>query len=918
PGLDGAGTYTVTIKAQSIGGTLATWQNYTLVIGDTWAPTFTNAPSGGQPGMPYSYVPTFNESATITAHGTSAPFLTWTGSGYQGTPDIDDAGSYWISITAVSDVGLLSAHQNRTFVIGEGWAPTFTNSPGNGREAFLYSYVPTFNESVTITAHGTSAPFLTWTGSGYQGTPGLGMAGSYWIDITATSVAGLLSTHQNSTLTIMTSWAPTFTNSPGNGREAFLYSYVPTFNESATITAQSTNAPFLTWTGSGFQGTPGLTQSGSYWIDITAVSVQGLLSVTRSSSFTILDSWAPSFTSVPITEGRELYPYSYQPTCNETAIWTVVLDAPFLSWDGTALSGTPDITDSGSYQVSIGVTSVQGALTAWQNFTLIVGDSWAPTFTNQPEDGAIGVPYEYEPSFNESAEITAHATNAQFLVWKGTGYQGTPDTEDAGIYWIDITARSIDGTLTTHQNSTFHVLNGWAPTFTNQPEDGVELDPYEYIPTFNESVTITAHSTNAPFLIWDENGYNGTPQVGGAGTYWINLTALSSLGRVPAYQNDTFTIAPVGPPAFLSTSPCGPFFAPLELLYVIEMSEPCTLAMFTDADFLTLQGNEVRGPMAPGIYDVELQATSVRSGLTCWQNFTMEVGIDEEPPELIIEGLSNGTYTNNRTLELDLSSMDGDGSGGVTFWSKINKDPWQCHGQVSRITLELPLGTSKIQIKGVDLVGNEAYVNLTVHIDNSAPKVLHSSHTGDHVAPKGALSVAFSKAMDHKSVIVRVNGVPVELTWEDNVSLYEPPEGWAENTEYNVTVNGKDVYGNQLLEVSWTFRTGLALGSINGKITDEFGHPVVNATLIINGTVVAVTDQYGNFSFELPPGQYMVTVRGEGFEERSFNINVTIVAPLDVNTMLEWPMNIPWTIWLPLPFFLLEAVLIVIYRRRHR
>jgi len=917
PGLDDAGSYVISISAQSPLGKGTAWQNFTLVIADTWSPTFTNVPAGGRPGMAYSYVPTFNESVTITSHSTNAPFLTWTGSGYQGTPYVENAGGYWINITATSEAGLLSTYQNRTFAIGEGWPPSFTSSPQDGRETFPYGYFPTFNESAVITAFGTDAQFLTWTDAGYQGTPGLGTAGDYWINITATSVAGAGTAYQNITFTVAASWAPAFTNSPGNGREAVSYGFVPTFNESVTITAHGTNAPFLAWNGSGYQGTPGLAQSGNYWIRVAALSVGGGLSVDRNSTFIIYDSWAPTFTSLPATEGRELSPYLYLPSCNETVIWTVSYDAPFLVWNGSALSGIPGASGSGTYSVHLGAISVSGALTTWQNFTLMIGDSWAPTFLSVPQDGCIAFPYEYVPQFNESADITAHGTDAPFLRWMGDHYQGTPDVEDAGSYWINITARSLNGTLSSHQNRTFQVVQGWAPSFTNAPPDGMELYLYEHTPALNESAVITSHSTNAPFLLWNGHGYAGTPQMGQAGTYWINTTALSSSGRAPAWQNGTFAIVPIGPPTFTSDAPSGPFFAPLELVYAIETSEPCDLVMDTDAGFLGLQGDQVRGEMVPGTYHVHLLAISERSGLTCWQNFTLQVGTDDEPPELIIEGLTDDAYTNRTSLELDLSSMDGDGSGGVSFWSRINQDPWRSHGQVSRITLELPQGTSIIQIKGVDRVGNEAMANLTVHIDTVAPVVVHHSHTGTAVSPEGALSVAFSKAMERSSVMVRVNGAPADLTWQNDTALLSPSEGWAEDTEYNVSVSGRDLYGNQLPEVSWTFRTGFVMVLASGTVLDPFGNPVANATLSINGTVVAITDQDGHFSFELRPGSYLIIVSGRGFEDLIFEVTAAPTVPVQVSTMLEWHHEIPWTVWLPLPFFILQAALMFAYRRRH-
>ncbi|MHC1680333.1 MAG: carboxypeptidase regulatory-like domain-containing protein [Methanomassiliicoccales archaeon] len=917
PGTSDAGSYAISIRAQSVSGELTAWQNFTLVIGDTWAPTFQNVPPGGRPGTHYSYAPEFNETVTITAHSTSAPFLTWDGSGYQGDPGIDDAGSYWISITALSNAGLLSATQNRTFAIGEGWAPAFENIPADGREAFPYSYFPQFNESVTITAHSTNAPFLSWTGSGYEGTPELGSAGQYWISITAASIPGVGSATQNSTFTIGASWSPNFTNSPGNGRELALYTYVPTFDESVSITAHSTTATFLTWTGAGYQGIPSLAQSGVYWINITALSVNGGLSAELHSQFTIYDSWAPMFTSVPITEGRELSLYEYEPLCNETVIWTVSQYPDFLSWDGSVLSGTPGPQDSGSYSIRISAFSPSGSLTAWQNFTLVIGDTWAPTFTNAPPNAGISLPYSYYPAFNESVTIIAHSTNANFLAWIGSGYEGTPAPDDAASYWISITAFSVDGLLSATMNSTFQVLQGWEPVFTNSPQSGLELDPYVFAPTFNESASITAYSTDAPFLNWNGTAYLGTPLLGQAGLYWINVTAISDAGRLSSWLNASFSINVLGPPVFLTEPPANPFFATLQMTYSIETSEPCAFLLISDASFLRIEGDEVVGELTEGTYFVHIRAVSLHSDLVAWQNFTMLVITDEEPPEIVIDQTIDGAFMNSTTLDLDLSSLDGDGSGNITIWSKINEEGWRSHGQVSRISLNLPQGPSLIQIKGVDRVGNEGFLNFTVHVDTIAPAVIRHSHAGSKVTPEGALSVEFSKAMDRDSVKVHVNGALADLAWNNSTVQFLPEEGWAEDTEYNVSVSGKDLYGNQLSVVSWTFRTGYLTVIASGTVQDPFGNPVVNATLSINGTVVAITDGNGSFSFELRPGMYVVVIRADGFEDLTIELTANRSVPLELSSMVEWHREIPWTIWLPLPFFLLQAVLIIMYRRRH-
>lgn len=197
-----------------------------------WAPSFENAPADGRETQSYSFVPNLNETdAVITAHNTNAPFLSWNGTGYSGTPSTAQAGMYWISISAQSVLGTLTATLNETFVIGDTWGPMFMDVPFDGQETVTYGYEPALNESYTVTAYSTNADFLSWVGNMYLGTPGSSDAGEYWINVTVRSNAGLLNTTLNETFIIKDTWAPVPTASPIDGQETAYYEFRPEFND---------------------------------------------------------------------------------------------------------------------------------------------------------------------------------------------------------------------------------------------------------------------------------------------------------------------------------------------------------------------------------------------------------------------------------------------------------------------------------------------------------------------------------------------------------------------------------------------------------------------------------------------------------------------------------------------------------------
>ncbi len=455
------------------------------------------------------------------------------------------------------------------YLYGEGpvtWAPAFENAPADGRETLTYSFFPDLNETdAVITAHGTNAPFLSWTGTGYSGTPSTSQSGTYWISVSAQSVPGTLTATLNETIVIADTWGPQFLNAPSDGQETVPYTYEPELNDSCTITAHSTNAPFLSWDGSRYAGTPDSAASGSYWISITAQSTPGLLSATLNETLIINDTWAPVPTAFPL-DGQETASYEFHPAFNDTSAAVVYMDtnASFLelidedvkfTFEDKYFAGTPGQDDAGIYWINVTAVSGDGLLLCYLNETFVIADSYQNHITNSPGDGREAVYYQYSPTFDGAMTLIDWHSDADWMLLygpleKGPGFPnywyGTPEVGDAGTYYLNITLQSIGGLLYTTHNFTFEVTISWAPSFESAPGNGRVTVPYVYGPQFNETdATVTAYATNAPFLTWNGSAFVGTPGLEDDGTYWINMTARSESGLLEAFSNETFDILPM-------------------------------------------------------------------------------------------------------------------------------------------------------------------------------------------------------------------------------------------------------------------------------------------------------------------------------------------------------------------------------------
>jgi len=169
-------------------------------------------------------------------------------------------------------------------------------------------------------------------------------------------------------------------------------------------------------------------------------------------------TWAPTFTSTPITNVKNNSAYSYTVTANETCTgWAMSSNATWLSFGAAnhTVYGRPSLAHR-SYYVHVNATSSVGHLNAWQNYTLYV-NYWSPHFTSSPAITTIMVDYyRYDFTTNESCSMSL-TTNASWLVLRSGYVNGTP-TYVPAKYWINLTATNAVGGHA-YQNYTLNVTN---------------------------------------------------------------------------------------------------------------------------------------------------------------------------------------------------------------------------------------------------------------------------------------------------------------------------------------------------------------------------------------------------------------------------------------------------------------------------
>lgn len=159
---------------------------------------------------------------------------------------------------------------------------------------------------------------------------------------------------------------------------------------------------------------------------------------------------------------------------------------------------------------------------------------------------------------------------------------------------------------------------------------------------------------------------------------------------------------------------------------------------------------------------------------------------------------------------------------------------------------------------------------LDIPADITPPEVVVNTPQGRDAEQGDAISVTFSEDMNVTSVIVMVNGVRANGTWNDRTFVLDTELAF--ETDYQVSVSGEDISGNALQQFGWAFRTEDRAAEVIGRVVDDSGEPI-SGVLVTVGEQEALTNVDGRFGLLLLPGEQRLNFSAEGYLDR----NVTVI-----------------------------------------
>lgn len=441
-----------------------------------------------------------------------------------GTPTVV-GGPTSINVTGSNAFGT-SASTTVQFTITLG-LPVVTNSPltTTGGDSVLFTpYQMTgVNGPITWSATGLPSGLNISSGGLITGTPALGSAGVYPVDVSATNTTG--TTHATLTITI-SQIAPVITTpiTPPTGFTGVAYTFtVATSNGPTSFSATGLPTGLSIDNAGVVSGTP--TATGTFVASITATNGSG--SDTKPATFQI-NLGPPVITSPATAGGAVAIPFSYQIVAsNSPSSYGATGLPPGVTIDTTTglISGTP--TTIGVYNATISATNSNTTTSQGLQITIAVG---VPVITSPATaSGTTGSAFNYLiTASNGATSFSASGLPAGLAIDTTTG-RITGTTSNPGTFTVNLGATNATGTGNKVLTIT---ITRAAPVITSPPTaGGMPGVPFVYTVTSSSGGGTTFAATGLPpgLNIDPVTGrITGTPTTGG--TYDVVVTATNAAG----------------------------------------------------------------------------------------------------------------------------------------------------------------------------------------------------------------------------------------------------------------------------------------------------------------------------------------------------------------------------------------------------
>ena len=241
---------------------------------------------------------------------------------------------------------------------------------------------------------------------------------------------------------------------------------------------------------------------------------------------------------------------------------------------------------------------------------------------------------------------------------------------------------------------------------------------------------------------------------------------------------------------------------------------------------------------------------------------SISLNIDKTKPTGTVSINGGADCTTTREVTLDLSASDS--TSGVSKMRLKNEagnwSGWENYNTTKDWTLTSGDGTKTVSVQYKDtagLISNAASDSIV--LDTTAPTIASKSPEGDNIPVETSIQVEFSEAMNQSATegafsIQITEGFSTQQpagtkSWNGNTLIFAPDSDLAYCAIYTVTISNsaKDLCGNPLTAVSWSFTTLGAWGDVAPK-PGTGGLPQGNDKVDVGDTLRVARISVGNIT----------------------------------------------------------------------
>lgn len=586
--------------------------------------------------------------------------------------------------------------------------------------------------------------------------------------------------------------------------------------DTVTVTT-STLQPWMNFDGTTFTGTPGNSDAGTYQVIFTANdgntgTDQETVTITVSEA-----NQAPDLKPVSnqiVQEGATLN-LGFTATDPDGDSLTLLFGGtePWMSFDGTTLTLTPQTGDAGAYPVSM--TADDGQLTDTENFTITV----TPLSSNQPPtldpigdqsiDEGDNIVETIDASDPDGDALTFSLTGAPaWISLAGDTVTLTPGFEDAGGYVITVTVS--DGQLTDEETITLTVndinrppeLTPTGNQFVNEGQSlGVSVSA-----TDPDGDAVTYSLMNGqPWMTLNGALITLNPGFSDAGTYAV--TVIASDGDVQDSDTFSVTVFEVNQPPVLTAIGNQGVQEGDTINVAVTASDPdgdtVTIADGGLESWMSFDGSTfTANPQTGDAGNYQVTFTASDGELTDEETITVSVGDVNQAPELDPVGAQ--IVDEGDTFDVTLSASDPDGDA-VTI-GLTDPQPWMSlNGNV----LSMAPGYDDAGVYQLTITANDGEledsktITVTV-IDVNRPPALNP--VGDHMVEEGGvLDITLSATdPDEDTLTFGVSPLPGWVSVNGNILTLAPQAGDAGTYPLTVSVDDGELTDSEEIAVTVT------------------------------------------------------------------------------------------------------------------